>query len=291
MERNPLFAFPSTAPDRRRVLRAIARVGAKHADIRPLMDAFKDGLSDAWPYYEHALHVDGAMSSIVGPLARVASALAKHKTGNDYFIELGAVAQTVEWASTLGAHMAPFESADFSAHGHAAFLLALHGGVEDKSSKAIGATAFDVATDLLVIDNDVNVIDFVQAVGSGDLARFRKLVSGLARPGRSQDEVTELVSLWNSQLRAYERRPERFRTMGLSGIALGGLSKVVGAPDLISLSAALLPALITYVNEDVVGEQPSVSVLLDEMNGKLAGVHRDAVLLARMRKLVKGMRS
>jgi hypothetical protein len=70
-------------------------------------------------------------------------------------------------------------------------------------------------------------------------------------------------------------------------------SKVAGAPDLVSLSTALLPylsALLTHVQEDLMGERASLGIIMDSLNAKLANVPREAVLLARLKKLVKGMK-
>jgi hypothetical protein len=81
--------------------------------------------------------------------------------------------------------------------------------------------------------------------------------------------------------------------MGLTGLLLGSAAKFLGAPDVVSLSAAvlpLLPAALTYVQEDIAGDVRSVSVAMDSLNARLATVQRDAVLLARLKKLVKGMK-
>jgi hypothetical protein len=99
--------------------------------------------------------------------------------------------------------------------------------------------------------------------------------------------------MWNAQIRAYERRPDRLRSMSLVGFALGALSKVVGAPDLVSISSvvgAALPAALTLLNEEIVGERASVGSLLDKLNGGLASAEPNAVLLSRMRKRVAGMK-
>jgi hypothetical protein len=52
----------------------------------------------------------------------------------------------------------------------------------------------------------------------------------------------------------------------------------------------MLPGALTLLNEELMGDTSSLSKALDAVNAKLAGVHRDAVLLARLRKLVKGMK-
>ena len=291
--RNPLLVFPGTALDRRTVLRALRRMGDVQPETSTVMLALADGLAAAWPFYEHSLHARGAMASISGPLAHVSRELAKRLTGNDYLIELGATAQNVEWASAFGAHFAPFESEQYTELGHSELLLAIHGGVPRGAAPLARASQFDVAEGLLVIDSKVDVIDFVTTLGEGDMGRFHDLVRGIARPGRPPEEVSELVSMWNRQVRQYERRPDRVKSMRLGGLLLGTAAKVAGAPDLLSLSAAVLPALpalLTYVQEDLMGERASLGTVMDDLNARLAGVQRDAVLLARLRKLVKGMK-
>jgi len=233
------------------------------------------------------------MAASSGPLARVASALAQDIWGKDYFIELGAAAPSIEWASALGASFAPYESESYSEVGHAAILLAIHSGVERAPTQLARATEFSVAKDLLVVDSDVDVLDFIHELQVGDLARFRELVRGVARPSRTAEEIEEAVSMWSRQISAYERRPDRLRSMSLVGFALGALSKVIGAPDLVSISAvvgAALPAAITLLNEEVVGERASVGAIVDSANARLANVQPGTVLLSRMRKLVRGMK-
>jgi hypothetical protein len=292
--RNPLLVLPGTALDRRTVLRALRRLAEARPEASDVMLALADGLANAWPFYEHSLHVRGAMASIAGPLAHVSRELARRLTGNDYFIELGAAAQNVEWASALGAHFAPFESDEYTELGHAKLLVAIHGGVLRDALPLARASEFEVAEELLVVDSDVDVLDFVTTLGEGDMARFRGLVRGIARPGRPAEEIDDLVAKWNRQVRAYERRPDRLKSMGLGGLLLGTAAKLAGAPDIVSLSAAVLPgipALLTYVQEDLVGERASLGTVLDGLNARLATVPREAVLLARLKKLVKGMKS
>lgn len=293
VSRNPLLAVPGNALDRRVVLRCLARLEESSGEAGGLARAMRLGLADAWPYYEHLVHVRGAMASVGGPLARVARALAMDIWSKDYSIELGAAATSIEWASALGASFAPFESEGYSEIAHAELLLAIHSGVERAPTPLARATEFSVAKDLLVVDSDVDVFDFVHELQAGDLARFRDLVRGVARPSRTAEEVEEIVSMWNRQISAYERRPDRLRSMSLVGFALGAVSKVLGAPDLVSISAvvgAALPAALTLINEEVVGERASVGSMFDNINARLANVQPGTVLLSRMRKLVAGMK-
>jgi hypothetical protein len=293
LEANPLFLFPGTSLDRRVLLRCIERAGREHPAASDFSDVLVNALSHVWRHWEWALHQRGAMASVAGPLAFVAREALRKLSGKDYFMELGGAALHIEWAAALGAHYAPFSSTSYSEEGHARFVLALQSGFTKSSRTVATAAEFSVAEDLLVLDGGVDLIDFVTAMGEGDLKRFRELVRGLARPGRTSEEITEVVEMWNGQVRAYERRPDRLKSMNLTGFALGTASKILGAPDLVSLSAVLLPMLpgaLTLLNEELLGDAASLAKALDAVNGKLAGVHRDAVLLARMKKLVKGMK-
>jgi hypothetical protein len=293
VSRNPVLAFPGSALERRVVLRCLTRLEESAKAGGVLVRAMRLGLSEAWPYYEHTVHLRGAMASVGGPLAHVANALATELWGKDYFIELGGAAMSIEWASALRASFAPFEAPGYSEAGHAELILALHSGAQRNVAPLARATEFSVARDLLVVSSDVDVFDFLHEMQAGDLSRFRALVRGLAQPTRSAEEVKEIAAMWNAQIRAYERRPDRLRSMSLVGFALGALSKVVGAPDLVSISSvvgAALPAALTLLNEEIVGERASVGSLLDKLNGGLASAEPNAVLLSRMRKRVAGMK-
>lgn len=230
------------------------------------------------------------MSSLSGPLATVTTELLRELTGKDFFIELGAAAQYVEWAAALGADYAPFEADEYSEVGHSSALVAVHTGLTGRSAAVTPPARFDVAKELLVVDNDVDILDFVNELGTGDLSRFRELVAGLARPERKKEDRDELIAMWNSQVRAYERRPDRVKTMGLAGFALSAVANAVGHPNVLSVSGLLLPGLLTYVQEDATAASRELGIILDAMNARLAGVTRDAVLLARMKRRVKGMR-
>jgi hypothetical protein len=290
---NPLFVFPGTSIERRVLLRSLERSGREHPPAREFTDVLVKALSHVWGYWEWNLNQRGAMAFIAGPLAFVAREALQKLYGKDYFIEAGAAALYIEWASALGAHYATSSSQGYSDEGHARFVTALQSGFAGSSRAMARAAEFSVAEDLLVIDDGVDVIDFVTSTGQGDLKRLRELVRGLARPGRTPEEIAEVIEMWNGQIRAYERRPERLKSMSLTGFALAAATKMIGAPELVSLSAAILPALpaaLTLLNEEILGDVPMLSTALDTVNARLAGVHPDAVLLARMRKLVKGMR-
>lgn len=290
---NPLFVFPGSALDRRAVLRGLRRVAEGEQVLSAVVASLAEGLAQSWPSYEYALHVRGAMTPLAGPLANVSRALAQRLTGKDYFIELGAAALNIEWASALGAHFSPFEAEGYSEVGHCELLIALHSGARRNSATLARPSQFEVAKDLLVINNDVDIIDFVTALGEGDMARFRDLVRSLARPGRSEEECSELVDLWNRQVRRYDRKTDRLKSMGLAGLVLGPGTRLLGMPDIVSLSAAVLPflpAALTLIQEELVGASPHLGAVVDKMNATLAGVQPHAVLLARLKKLVKGMK-
>ena len=105
---NPLFVFPGTAFDRRALVRALQKVAEAQPASRMAVTSLAEGLARSWLDYEYALHVRGGMAPIAGPLAHVARCLAQRLTGNNYFMEMGAAAVNIEWASALGAHFSAF---------------------------------------------------------------------------------------------------------------------------------------------------------------------------------------
>jgi hypothetical protein len=289
---NPLFVFPGTAFDRRTVIRTVHRIADAQPASKTALASLAEGLAQSWRDYEYALHVRGGMTPISGPLACVARALAQRLTGNDYFMEMGAAAANISWASALGAHFAPFEAEGYSEVGHCEVVAAVRGGAVRGSVQLARPSQFAVAEDLLVINNDVDIVDFITTFGSGDLARFRDLVRNLARPGRSKEECQELIDLWNRQVRRYDRKTDRIKSMGLVGLLLGSAARF-GMPDLVPVSAVvglLLPAALTLTQEEWIGKSPELGMVMDGMNATLAGVQPNAVLLARLKKLVKGMK-
>lgn len=292
--RNPIFTPPSDVLHRRAILRVIGRIAdaAKDPHFSGYLRAFARSLSEAWQFQEYSLHTRGAMAALNGPLARVATGVMEYLSGKNFFIELGSSATSIEWASALGLHYAPFVSDSFSELGHCEVLLAFNTGAV-RGRPLAQPTEFKVAEDLLVLDMDADVNSLVRDLGTGDLARFRTLVRDLAVPCRPQEELADLVRDWNDQVRRYSNRRDRVRSMGLVGAALGAAT-ALGVPPLQALSAALVPALVTLFHEELAAVSASVGIALDEANAKLAMVsidsrpiHRDAVLLARMRTVTK----
>jgi hypothetical protein len=307
--RNPLYHLPATAYERRGVLRALLhfadsaplRTGVWGA-LRGLVDfqgerqrlfvgTLARALSEHWAEAEYMMQLRGAMGSISGPLARHATELGKLLFGRDLFIELGAAAQNVEWAGALGAHLLPEEVGGYSAAAASGFLVALCSGGSRRAILTRRPNELTLAQDLLAFDNDTNVIDFVSDLGKGDLARIGPLIAGLANG--TTEESREKLRLWNAQVRHYERRPDRLRTFGVSGIVLAAASQLSSDGNIrsiVPLMAPLMPLLMTQLNEELVRDSAVVGALQDWANGALAGAAPGAVLVSRLRKRVAGMK-
>lgn len=286
---NPLLVIPGSAEDRRAVLRSLARLADLSTDAAALPRALLRGLTRAWPYYEHTFHVRGAMASMTGPLACVAAEFARETRGGDYFLELASVAPLIEWATAMGLAYVPFDCESYTENGHATILTALQSGIDRRLPSANITTAreFSVAQNLLVVESDVDVVAFVEETHNGDLARVRAMVTEIAHPERSMEELDELVAMWNRQVRAYESRANYLSVASISGAVLGLAALAPGMPTPISISAVLMPVLADLVGAEVqrVGtERASVGALIDRMHAWRTGVASGAVLLARVRK-------
>jgi hypothetical protein len=291
-KRNPLFMFPGNAYDRRAVLRALLRMASEAPGPSSVMlPALATALSEHWAMAEHALQLRGAMSSVVGGLARFAAELGKEVFKQDLFIELGASAQNVEWAGALGAHLVPAVGDAYSSEQADGFTVALSSGMTSKVD-TVKARELSLAEELLAFDNDTNVVDFVTDLGRGDLARFRDLVAGFSRGGKSEDDVRALIRDWNGQVRHYERRPDRVAKFSLVGVLLGASSQLSdneAVRTLVPVIAPFVPMLVTLVNEDAVRESALLGQLVDWANATIAGAAPEAVLLSRMKKRIAGM--
>lgn len=292
--RNPLFALPATAYEKRSLLRALHRA----ADDAPPMPAvflraLTRALSEYWASAEYALHARGAMASLTGGLASFGAAVATEIFKKDLFIEMSVAAQNVEWAGALGAHLVPEQGAGYSSEGASALLVALSSGGMKSAQATAAPKEFALAEDLLAFDNDTNVLEFVSELGKGDLARFRTLIREIASAERTPEEIAALLETWNAQVRQYERRPDRLKSFNIVGLLLAAgstLSANVAVHSIVPLIALLLPFVLTKANEDTVREVPSVGAVFDWANATLAGTAPPAVLLSRMRKRVVGMR-
>ncbi|WP_434041324.1 MULTISPECIES: hypothetical protein [Sorangium] len=295
--RNPLLLTPAKADDRRLVLRALDKVAAmdrfRAADVKPILTALRSALSEHWAWAEYMDFARGAMSSLTGVLATHSIHLMQELHGKDYTIELGSVAERVEWAGALGAHLVPFEHAEYSEVGAANFVVALASGVRADSVPVASPQAFSVASELLAFANDTDAVEFAKELGNGDLYRFRGLVASIVKPGRSAEEIEEIVRAWNAQVRHYNRSPDRVRSFGIGGIVLSAIAlgkALPGADQVVPFVTPFLPLITTKLVEDLAPRYASVGHALDEANATLARAAPPAVLLARMRKRILGMK-
>jgi hypothetical protein len=295
-QRNPLFALPGDAYEKRAVLRGLRRLAETLPERAALfLRALTQALSEFWDGSEYTLQVRGAMASLTGGLARFGTAITKAMFQKDLFIEIGAAAQEVEWAGALGAHLVPQEAEGYSSETAAGLLIALSSGVSKGSPTSVAPVRqFDLAPELLSFASDTDVLDFVNELGTGDLARFRELVPSIVRPSRSDQEVRELIAAWNAQVKKYERKPDRIKAYGLAGLALAAASQISPSETLrtvVPLIAPLVPYLTTRIAEDLARESHLIGRLVDWANGMMAVAAPDAVLLSRMRKQVAGMKT
>jgi hypothetical protein len=290
--RNPLYQLPSSAYERRAILRALHQLAQQPGQTGQFCDALAVALSDHWAVSEHLLQMRGAMASISGGLARHASEVAKRVFHRDLFIEFGAAAQNVEWAGALGAHLIPEEGSGYSSAEVTAFLVALTTGGDRRPVATRAPRELTLAEELLAIDNDTNVFEFVTEIGKGDFARFGRVVGDFAGTG-TDEEIAEKVRMWNAQVRHYERRPDRLRSFGVGGIVLAAASQFSPNETLrsaVPLLVPFMPLLVTQFSEELVRDSAIAGRLADWANGALAGAAPEAVLLSRMRKRVAGMK-
>lgn len=293
--RNPLFTMLATAYEKRSIIRILQSTAqGAPPGVAPLLRCLATGLSEYWASAEYTVHMRGAMASLTGGLASFGTAIAKEVFKKDLFIEIGATAQNVEWAGALGAHLVPEEGDGYSSESVAGLLLAISSGAARNKRATASPREFELAEDLLAFDNDTNILDFVTELGDGDLGRFRTLVRDVVRPGRTPEEVAEIVEMWNAQVRHYERRPDHVRSCNIVGLLLAAgsfMSPSETIHTVVPLVSLLLPYLLTTTTEDKVREIPALGELLDWSNGTLAGAAPQAVLLSRMRKRVAGMKA
>lgn len=304
--RNPLYSLAADAYEKRGVIRTLHRF-ADHLESKFVIPGFfwlsenrqsalilralAVALKDHWEVAEQMVQVRGAMSSISGPLARHAVEVVKAQYNRDLFMELGATAQLVEWSGAFGAHLIPTESDGFSTVSHANLLVALSSGAAKRGIQVRRPRELVLAEQLLAFDNDTNVVEFANEIGNGDLARVRKILGGLSR--LDDETAQDAIELWNSQIRSYERKPDRLKGFNIAGIVLAAASRASPnqtVREVVPILATLVPGLMTYLDQELVSDSVAAGKIVDWANGTLAGAAPDAVLISRMRKRLAGMR-
>ncbi len=248
-------------------------------------------LGAMWAQVEWAVQSRGAMGNTFVGVGDLAATLFEHLSGRDLRLEFWGVGNKVSWAAALGSHIFPFKSEDqgYDESALCDFVAGMYGSsLKGKSNTAPPAILTAVA-DLLAIDNDAPVLDFAEEFSSATISRLRELVLKLARENPTPDAMEDAIRSFNADVRRYEKRPDRLRSVNLVGM----LADIAGASGvlhptmerIVPLAGNVVSSMLAIAIEEMPRRYEAPGKIVDFLNSALAGqTNAGTVLVARTRK-------
>jgi hypothetical protein len=294
----PVFYPPIEVTERAAAIKALAGFAdmAPAGPVKIWISSLLETLTNAWLNAEVQVTRQGAMGTGAYGLAALAGNFVRGVHGVDARLELWSAGSDVEWAAALGAAVCPKGAQGYSEDRGVdliASLLSLDG-----RERVVTTTpeTFVALEDLLAVDSDVPLVPFAKELASDDINRLRACVQGLASWNLDRDYMGDAVDKFNAEVRRYERRTDRLRSLNVVGFvasaALAGASaaspsfrQAIG--PFASLGPAMASGLFLLVREQLASASPKLSAAIDHANAMLAGVPANAVLVSRLRKEVK----
>ncbi len=291
--RCPLFYPVLGVPERRILLSTLTQFidTLPSTEFRSWMGALRDTLIDAWCFGEEHVHDRGAMGTAWPSVPNLVANIYKALRGTDLSLEFWSAGAPVQWAAAMGANLFPAASASFSQATASEIVASFLSRTHHDRVPTVASSVHAVLDGVLALDGDVPLLPFARDFGSGDVERLRALVLKMAAENIDEDFLLEAIDKFNADVRAYERRPDRLRSLGILSLVAASLLSALPASSPVRqfapFAAPLLTALVTLAGEEFGAKFSSVGMLLDFMNGALAGQRQEAVLVARVKKDLK----
>lgn len=284
------FLYPPLEFDERRLLLNWIHAASQSEELplplRKWFEVLRTACQENWDVAALAVQRGGAMETARAGIAWLVTTLHKEFTGQDRVIEIMGASMAVEWAACLGAHVCPSESPSYSSAPAVNLLAAMFSPFADQHVPVADSRERSIAEELLAIDNDVPVVEFAKEFEGADINRFRVEVDRIARWNQDEEFLAEAISRFNAEVRQYERRPNRLRTMNLSGLAAATAAEAAPAfPEPlrhVPLGVWLLGMAISLGGE-ATKKSGVAGRLWDSANGRLARTTPRSVLLSRLR--------
>lgn len=295
----PMFYPPFGIDERRICLEVLHRFHRQlpESTLKARVGAFCTTLIYSWQASEGQLNDRGAMGSapcgIPGLAANIVSAL----TGKDHTLEVWSAGASVEWASALGACVVPASAAGgYSEQGATDYVASLYSPERLTRVPTLDPEVFAVLDGILAVDNDVPLLPFATELAGPDIDRLREVVLRVAAWNVDLDYQREAIAKFNAEVRRYERRYDRLRSLNIVGFGASVGMATATAMDptlgstlgpLASLGPALAAGLFLLAKEELAARSGAFASALDFTNGLLAGVRPEAVLVSRLRREIK----
>lgn len=297
--RVPFLHPPFEMDERRLLLQSLdeaSRDPAVRPDLRRWFRVVAEACRESWHFAPLAIQRDGAMETGRFGIGWLTNRLRTEFTGEDCTLEIMGASAGVEWAACLGAHVFPRTTGDYSEEAACTLLAAMTSPLGPQGVPVVDPRVHGIVDGLLAIDSDAPLKEFATHFRGGDIERFRALVTDLAKWNQDEGQLQVEVERFNAEVRRYERRPNRLRTMSVASLVAATAAEAapVLPPELkhlahLPLGVWLLGTLIGRAAE-ATPKSALLGSLWDRANGLLAQAPAKSVLVSRLRQQLSVLR-
>lgn len=296
-QRNPLLFLNAPYHDRRLLLLELTTLKEvvvendytqdQKSFLLKYIKSLKEAISNHWAYGIQSILKRGVMSDLSAPHVHIANRLFSPDKGRDYWIEFAAAGHKLTLGDIFSSHIMPFDLSGFSDYEHLKALASVYSGVVQTGSQPhVGYHPHEtqLLRDMMLFDHDTNPVRFVQDIGSGDIARIRKLFSSLTTS--SEEERAELVANWNQEIDYHTNSDKWNATLTLTGISLTAFTSIIMQTPFSLLLFLLQGILSTSQHRHILPPLISQSYDKLESNFRQGSASHQAILISRIRRNV-----
>lgn len=285
-ERVPLL-YPLLSPlERTMLVRALVALAEQYPDPEQsnVVRATAFELARIYADAELWLHRQGAMVSMQAGIGTLLAAIWRAARGKDFLIEFSAAAPTVEWGALFNATVFPVESPSYSEARACELIASAYSGVDQGARAPAPSELQEVLTDVLTVDNDAPLQDFIDAFAGSDVDRLRSLMVRLTSENADIDARRAAVEEFNRAVRRYEKSIEKTKSWDMVGLlqAFGPLL-LPGPAKYAGIGAWFLRRLVAGQDLGRI-DSPSLARIVDRLNAPLVAEGSEIVLVSRLKK-------
>jgi len=264
-------------------------------DSRRILEPVVLELGRIWSSAECMINQKGAMATSALGLGALVSTLLKSNLGLDRFIEFYSASTTVEWAAPFSAYVSPIQYGSYSEENLTQILANSYSGFHSGDFPLFIRQTSIILKNILSIDSEVPIIDFASSFGSSDIERLRKALFDLKREGTTSEDIEDLIRKFNNDVRNYEQNERKHASWDISGL-IGAISAIGGVaigqlhPEAV-LPLESIPLALWLCNrlDTFRGHNELVGTVLDKISALATKTSPEAVLVARLKRNIKGL--
>jgi hypothetical protein len=271
------FMFPAFGIETKyEILHTLHQVLRNHIPGEDLHKVF-ECLAIMWGDYFESVQRIGAYGMLNFGAYRLLDLLFK-QANKDYGVEFMDAEPAVNYAASLGAYCVTSNS--YNNDGFINLMANLYSGVPKNFIRGNQILANTAIENILVINNELPVLEFAQSFKSGDIDRFHKLIYGLTKHNKNEQELLEAVGKFNLEIKHFVKDSKALGSADVRGFLIDAGSTATQTS--VPFAGWFVERFLALMNK--VGRRNSISrKIQDYLSAFVSDVTPDAVLVARMR--------